>query len=63
MSTPVAATLDGIACGALINEELRIGANAVVCEKIELKTMTAVSEKITARTLSPITCYTQMHLN
>lgn len=60
VSTPVSATLNGIAGGALMNEDLHIGNNSVYCEHVEGCENVVDSNKITVRTLSPITCYSQM---
>lgn len=60
ISTPITSTMDGVAGGALMNKDMRIGANLVYCEKIEVNCYKSVSDQITIRTLSPITCYSQM---
>ena len=57
VSTPVTETLDGIACGALSSEEIRIGNNLVYCEEIKAVEMLAEGDEMTVKTLSPITCY------
>ncbi|WP_279009452.1 CRISPR-associated endoribonuclease Cas6 [Synergistes jonesii] len=57
VSTPVAETLDGVACGALASREIRIGNNLVYCEEIKAAEMSADGEEMTVKTLSPITCY------
>ncbi len=60
VSTPVGATLDGIASGVLSAEELRIGNNTVRCVRVEARQEEALSDSLTVRTLSPITCYEQV---
>lgn len=60
VSTPVTATLDGIAGGALSARELRIGNNKVVCARVSAEQQRATGERLMVRTLSPITCYTQV---
>ena len=60
VSTPVTATLDGIAGGVLTARELRIGNNKVVCERVSAEQQRAAGERLMVRTLSPITCYTQV---
>lgn len=60
ISSPVASTLDGIASGAMMRDDMHIGANAVFCEKVEVKNYVVETDTINVRTLSPITCYSQM---
>jgi CRISPR-associated endoribonuclease Cas6 len=59
VSTPVAATMEGLVGGAFRSVELRVGNNSVICESIEAKKFAVLSEEIVVRTLSPITCYAQ----
>ncbi|MDR1579313.1 MAG: CRISPR-associated endoribonuclease Cas6, partial [Synergistaceae bacterium] len=60
VSTPVVATLDGLAGGAFGTEDLRIGNTPVICEGLEAVPLTVTSEEVRVKTLSPITCYSRM---
>lgn len=60
VSTPVNATLDGLAGGALNAEKLRLGNNIVFCERIEVVQHRIEGESVEVRTLSPITCYERL---
>lgn len=60
ISTPIAATMDGVASGALTSESLRIGNNKIRCERLEAMQHQVCETTITIKTLSPITCYEQM---
>ena len=59
ISTPVTATLDGVAGGALGADEMRIGNNIVYCRRIEAAQHHVSGESVALKTLSPITCYGQ----
>ena len=59
VSTPVTATLDGLAAGALGAEELRVGNSVLRCGRVEAMQQTVEGTVLTVRTLSPITCYDQ----
>ena len=63
VSTPVNATMDGIAGGALNAGDLRVGNNVVRCERIEAEQQRVDGEALTVRTLSPVTCYDQAERN
>lgn len=60
VSTPVTATMDGVASGVLAADTLRIGNNFVRCERLEATQHQATGTSITIKTLSPITCYEQV---
>lgn len=60
VSTPKTETLDGIASGAIMGDDIRVGANIVYCDGLTVDNFVVESNTIAIRTLSPITCYATM---